>query len=104
MISFDRHGADRKFKPHSRPGRFVERAPARARADRRQALRGNAGAGAARTVRIALLQPTALQAGLELLLHMAAQRPSGLGAQLTEGGVVLLDARSASCVVPADGP
>jgi hypothetical protein len=78
MISFDKHGADRKFKRCER-------------------------ARAARSVRIALLQPTALQAGLELLLHMAAQRPSGLGAQLTEGGVVLLDARSASCVVPADG-
>jgi hypothetical protein len=38
-----------------------------------------------------LLQPAAIEVGLELLLHVARQRPSGLGAQLAKGGVVLLD-------------
>jgi hypothetical protein len=32
----------------------------------------------------ALLQPAARQAGLELLLHMAGQRPSDLGAQVAK--------------------
>lgn len=39
----------------------------------------------------ALLQPAALQVGLELFLHVVRQRPAGLGAQLTECGIVLLD-------------
>jgi len=39
----------------------------------------------------ALLRPAALQVDLELLLHMARQRPSGLCTQLAKAGVVLLD-------------
>jgi len=39
----------------------------------------------------ALLQPTALQVGLEILLHMAGQRPSGLGTQLAKRRIVPLD-------------
>ena len=39
----------------------------------------------------ALLQPAALQIGVELLLHVVWQRPIGRGAQITECRIVLLD-------------
>jgi len=39
----------------------------------------------------AFLKPTALQAGLELLLDVLRKRSPGLGAQLAERRIVLLD-------------
>jgi hypothetical protein len=39
----------------------------------------------------ALIQPSALEIRLELLLDEIRQRPVGRGAQLTECGIVLLD-------------
>jgi hypothetical protein len=39
----------------------------------------------------ALLEPTALQVSLELLLNESWKRPAGLGAQFAKRGVVLLD-------------
>ena len=39
----------------------------------------------------ALLQPSALEIRLELLLYEIGQRPIGRGAQLAECGIVLLD-------------
>jgi hypothetical protein len=39
----------------------------------------------------ALLQPSALEVRLELLLHEIRQRSVGHGAQLTECGIVLLE-------------
>jgi hypothetical protein len=39
----------------------------------------------------ALLQPSALEICVKLLVHETRQRPVGCGAQLTECGIVLLD-------------
>jgi hypothetical protein len=45
----------------------------------------------------AFLQPPALQVGVELLLHIVGQWPTGLGLHIAESGIVLLDELIQQC-------